>query len=267
MWEKYQELVIWQTVNLLDHSREPISGLVPYKEHNCLFPLFDHKYKVLETLAANTLDSKSVVSHFSTKVCAGHTEANRNILQKFYLDIHKLLLHPCFAVGIKTENIVDNYEEIIWQGMSAREEAKPRKVAEVLFNVSRSRVSTGVPVKEEQGAGTEEEETPAYEALQMFKDSSQDGPCVLLLSNVGSVGLNIMFANVLIIVVHNGFIKSLILDMFTNMGDTLHPNDDERGPKNEASIVKSTTGQQDKHSKEWIAMQLTGTNHASREVV
>ncbi|KAF8267313.1 hypothetical protein EI94DRAFT_1701072, partial [Lactarius quietus] len=42
-----------------------------------------------------------------------HPEANRNILQKFYLDICKSLLHLCFAAGMKTENIVENYEEYV----------------------------------------------------------------------------------------------------------------------------------------------------------
>lgn len=37
--------------------------------------------------------------------------------------------------------------------------------------------------------------------LEEFKSSGRDGPRVLLISNVGSVGLNIAFANVLIIVV------------------------------------------------------------------
>ncbi|KAF8268077.1 hypothetical protein EI94DRAFT_1700483 [Lactarius quietus] len=168
MWEKYQGLVIWQTVNLLDRSREPISRLVPYEEHNCLLLLFDHKYEALETLTVNLLDSKSVVSHFLSKVCAGHPEANRNILQKFYLDICKSLLHLCFAAGMKTENIVENYEEYV----------------------------------EEQSSSLL---TKINGRMKMFKDSSQDGPCVLLLLNVGSVGLNITFANVLVIVVYNGF--------------------------------------------------------------
>lgn len=37
--------------------------------------------------------------------------------------------------------------------------------------------------------------------LEEFKNSGRDGPRVLLLSNVGSIGLNIAFANILIIVV------------------------------------------------------------------
>lgn len=37
--------------------------------------------------------------------------------------------------------------------------------------------------------------------LEEFKRSGRDGTRVLLISNVGSVGLNIAFANILIIVV------------------------------------------------------------------
>lgn len=37
--------------------------------------------------------------------------------------------------------------------------------------------------------------------LEQFKSSGHDGPRVLLVSNVGSVGLNIAFANILVIVV------------------------------------------------------------------
>ena len=37
--------------------------------------------------------------------------------------------------------------------------------------------------------------------LEKFKSSGHDGPRVLLVSNVGSVGLNIAFANILVIVV------------------------------------------------------------------
>lgn len=37
--------------------------------------------------------------------------------------------------------------------------------------------------------------------LEAFKNSGRDGPRVLLISSVGSLGLNIAFANILIIVV------------------------------------------------------------------
>lgn len=37
--------------------------------------------------------------------------------------------------------------------------------------------------------------------LERFRSSGRDGPRVLLISNVGSVGLNIAFANILVIVV------------------------------------------------------------------
>jgi len=40
--------------------------------------------------------------------------------------------------------------------------------------------------------------------LEAFKSSRRDGPRVLLISNVGSLGLNIAFANILIIVVSGG---------------------------------------------------------------
>jgi hypothetical protein len=42
------------------------------------------------------------------------------------------------------------------------------------------------------------------ETLQEFKRSGRDGPRVLLISSVGALGLNIAFANILVIVVRVG---------------------------------------------------------------
>lgn len=42
--------------------------------------------------------------------------------------------------------------------------------------------------------------------LKEFKESGRDGPRVLVISSVGSLGLNIAFANILIIVVSDRFI-------------------------------------------------------------
>lgn len=46
--------------------------------------------------------------------------------------------------------------------------------------------------------------------LEAFKNSGRDGPRVLLLSSVGAIGLNIAFANILIIVVRVVSVKHVI---------------------------------------------------------
>src|ERR1700744_2569498 len=68
IWDKYQGAVIWRTVNSLDYMHNPISGLEPYEEHQCVITMYNHEYAALEQIAAKASDDESFMKQFASEV-------------------------------------------------------------------------------------------------------------------------------------------------------------------------------------------------------
>ena len=66
--EKFRGAVIRRTVNSLDYTGKPISGLEPYKEHLSVINMYEHEYEALEALAEKAMDSETFVRRFASEV-------------------------------------------------------------------------------------------------------------------------------------------------------------------------------------------------------
>jgi hypothetical protein len=66
--KKYEGAVICRNQHSTDNLGESITGLKPFEEHQCSFPLYEHEYEALEMLAEKAMDSETFIRRFASDV-------------------------------------------------------------------------------------------------------------------------------------------------------------------------------------------------------
>lgn len=103
---KCEDAVIERAGDSMDYLGKPITGLVLFEQHPCVISLYDHEYKALERAAERALDSETFVRWFASEVgqrtCFFREQADE-VMQNFYLDIRKTLLHPWCGIPEDTK--------------------------------------------------------------------------------------------------------------------------------------------------------------------
>ncbi|KAN0128350.1 P-loop containing nucleoside triphosphate hydrolase protein [Lactarius tabidus] len=229
---KYEGVVIRRTSKSLDYAGRPILELEPYEEHICMLLLLPHEYDALEKLAATALDDNSVARRFSSEVTKNfYLDIRRCLLHPCFANIMPSSIstkydeysdHPSCKIESLVE-IINHHlsmdgapgmrpsrqrtlEEFMTSHKSQsleKNQSIPDKIIvysfftssfELIDMVLKRRGIQALSIHGNVGL------RDRRKTLEAFKQSGRDGPRVLLISNVGSVGLNIAFANILIIV-------------------------------------------------------------------
>ncbi|KAI0257849.1 P-loop containing nucleoside triphosphate hydrolase protein [Gloeopeniophorella convolvens] len=220
--ERYSGAVIWRAGSSTDYLGNPISGLEPYRERVCILELFEHEYENFEKMANEELAKETRQVASQIRGIIGHECIN------FYLNVRRALLHPSTAEKRDTPFTMAEY--------ATQPSAKLDAIVEIVkHHLEHDSASAIQPTRAKEyppdlfdfdpHAVTSASDKPdkiiifSYfpasfpiiqmlslhpllrfnTALQKFKNSDRDGPHVLLISNVGSVGLNISFASIMII--------------------------------------------------------------------
>ncbi|KAH9008003.1 P-loop containing nucleoside triphosphate hydrolase protein, partial [Lactarius hengduanensis] len=230
--KKYEGLVIRRTAKSLDDTQQPIAGLEPYKEHTCVLELYGHEYEALESIAVKQLDDSSFTKKFSSEVrivatpllvCANLADSSVMKNYEAYLKdpsckldmLVEIVQHHLELDGAPGKNpsrqIPDSQPPSPsspaplneQQNLQPHGPGMPDKIIIYSFFATSFPLielvlkNNGIKSLSINGKNRQSERVST---LKDFKESAHDGPRVLILSNVGTIGLNIAFANILIIV-------------------------------------------------------------------
>ncbi|KAG1772227.1 P-loop containing nucleoside triphosphate hydrolase protein [Suillus placidus] len=225
--KRFLGVVIRRTIWSVDNHGVRISGLAPFKEHNLLVKLYSHEVENLELIAKDLVEEGGVRA---AKFASG---------SDFYMRVRRALLHPSCNTGYPWAD-PSNLEEwakdpsrkldvlarVIGYHQE-RDDRPPLCIADDKLVVSSSNTdivngiadrmpcdkilvycafpSSYTQVLELHGILTLQihgklSTSARTDIIAEFKNSMQDGPRVLIISNVGLTGLNLPCANILIIV-------------------------------------------------------------------
>ncbi|EMD31654.1 hypothetical protein CERSUDRAFT_127231 [Gelatoporia subvermispora B] len=224
---KFSGSVIRRTVDSLDWAGRPISGLEPYTEHTLMLDLCEHERKNLEQLADALLAESREKVH---RVREGRS---------FYLSIRRALTHPGCNPGHGHKNAQsleewDKYPsaklialiQVLFHHLASDGAPPLRSRAGNILESTESGPDVHPP-----GAGPDKIVVyiafpsnldiignvltlhgirwvtingamtvhARQKALREFKNAGREGPRVMIMSGVGMVGMNIAFANLLVV--------------------------------------------------------------------
>ncbi|PCH38799.1 hypothetical protein WOLCODRAFT_84760, partial [Wolfiporia cocos MD-104 SS10] len=220
--------IIRRTLKSTDWEDNPISGLRPYREHLIIRSLFEFEEKALE-------DVKPGISCDNDDAAK---EAGDLFIAKgknFYLNIRKSLTHPAchssadflegnLPISSKIDGLIkilkhhlamDNMSPMKYDSnekdlvpdnektvLDRAPESEPDKI--VIYVAFPSNLPTLTEFLEAEGikfftyTGSNSMKVRS-DTLKAFHKAGRDDPRVLIMSGAGAVGLNIAFANILII--------------------------------------------------------------------
>ncbi|EGO04147.1 hypothetical protein SERLA73DRAFT_67866 [Serpula lacrymans var. lacrymans S7.3] len=226
MRDKFAGSVIRRTVDSKDFSQQPISGLSPHTEHPLLLSMYNWERKNLHNIAKELVDDHPTAAYYGAGKSSLHPKANeaRNTepsekpftLEEWcdkamvtvkldvlgqVIDYHlqqdgrQLVMATEDGRHIQPDNRYGSFERnpaecdkiVVYSAFPTSNHAILDILA--IYGIEAVELNGSVPVKKRQAA------------IDAFRTSNKEsGPCVLILSGVGMVGLNLVFANVLIIV-------------------------------------------------------------------
>ncbi|KAF9222839.1 hypothetical protein BS17DRAFT_818147 [Gyrodon lividus] len=204
--------VIRHTLDSVDSRRQKIFGLPPYVEHTLLLELLDWEKECLGDITDELVDSTSM----STISGAG---------KNFYIELRRTLLHPHMNPrggndAWVTPESLDHWKQSMWSTKLdmltkivtyhlKKDAALPLKVLKDGITIAPVDTQGTYPY-----SGKESDHIVIFSAfpssnaaiidrktiLNEFRALTRDaGACVLILSSVGTVGLNLACANIMVI--------------------------------------------------------------------
>ncbi|KAG2336736.1 P-loop containing nucleoside triphosphate hydrolase protein [Suillus weaverae] len=228
--KRFSGVVIRRTIWSVDNHGVRISGLAPFKEHNLLVKLYSHEVENLELIAKDLVEEGGVRaakfasgSDFYMRVrrallhpsCnTGYPWANPSNLEEWAKDPSRKLDVLAQVIGYHQECddrpplcIADDKLVISSSNTDIIDViADPMPCDKILvYCAFPSSYTQVIKVLELHGIMTLQihgklSTSARTDIIAKFKNSTQDGPRVLIISNVGLTGLNLPCANILIIV-------------------------------------------------------------------